>query len=58
MDKISVVAASLIQTLSWKNRKAKFIVQAEEGVLENVLLRILPLIGADKVLAKFVEKTH
>ena len=43
----SVVAASLIQTMSWQHRKAKLITQAEKGVLEEVLLRILPLIGAE-----------
>lgn len=51
----SVVAASLVQTLSWKDRKAKFIVEAEANVLEEVLVRLLPLIGADKVLERFVS---
>jgi mRNA interferase MazF len=50
LEKPSVVAASLIQTLSWKERKAKMITCAEEGVMEQVLFRIIPLIGADKVL--------
>ncbi|NCT56554.1 MAG: MazF family transcriptional regulator [Legionella sp.] len=50
MDKPSVVAASLIQTLAWKERKIKFLTQAEEGVINNVLFRILPLIGADKLI--------
>lgn len=45
----SVVAACLIQTLSWNDRKAKFIVKAESHVMEEVLYRILPLIGADKL---------
>lgn len=49
LDKPSVVAASLIQTLSWKDRNAKKIVQAESGVMENVLLRLIPLIGADVI---------
>jgi len=43
----SVVAASLVQTLSWKDRKAKFIVTAEDEVLENVLMRLIPLMGAN-----------
>ncbi|WP_322805376.1 type II toxin-antitoxin system PemK/MazF family toxin (plasmid) [Vibrio alfacsensis] len=47
LDKPSVVAASLIQTLSWKDRKAKKIATAENGVMEDVLLRIIPLIGAE-----------
>ena len=50
LDKPSVVASSIIQTLAWKNRKAKFICEAESGVLENVLYRVLPLIGANRIL--------
>ena len=55
LDQSSVVAAGLIQTLSWKDRKAKLITKAEEGVLEQVLLRLIPLIGADKVIDQFIE---
>jgi len=51
----SVVAANLIQTLSWKDRKAKFIAKAEAGVLEDVLLRMLPLIGADALIEKLIN---
>ncbi|HIF9220208.1 TPA: type II toxin-antitoxin system PemK/MazF family toxin [Photobacterium damselae] len=47
LDKPSVVAASLIQTLSWTDRSAKLITIADSGVMEDVLLRIIPLIGAD-----------
>ena len=47
LDKPSVVAASLIQTLSWSDRSAKLITTADSGVMEDVLLRIIPLIGAD-----------
>lgn len=46
----SVVAASLIQTLSWKDRKVKFIAKAEGGVFEEVILRIIPLLGAERVI--------
>jgi len=55
LEQPSVVAASLIQTLSWKDRKAKLIVEAEAGVLEQVLVRLIPLIGAADVIEKFVE---
>jgi mRNA interferase MazF len=55
LDQSSVVAAGLIQTLSWKDRKTKLITKAEEGVLDQVLLRIIPLIGADKVIDQFIE---
>jgi len=48
----SVVAASLIQTLSWKERKVKFIIAADPGVMDEVLFRIIPLIGADKIVEK------
>ena len=47
LDKPSVVAASLIQTLSSADRSAKLITTANSGVMEDVLLRIIPLIGAD-----------
>lgn len=50
LEKPSVVAASIIQTLSWRNRKVKWIATAEESVLPEVLARILPLIGADQFL--------
>jgi mRNA interferase MazF len=55
LDKPSVVASSLIQTLSWKDRKANFIAKAEIGVMDQVLVRIIPLIGADSVIEKFIE---
>lgn len=46
VDQPSVVASSLVQTLAWQERKAKFIAKAEPGVLNSVLQRLLPLIGA------------
>lgn len=52
----SVVAASLIQTLSWKERKAKLIAEADKEVLEQVLFRILPLIGAERVIEKLLAE--
>lgn len=55
LHKPSVVAASLVQTLSWKQRNAKFIVQSDDQVVEQVLLRLLPLIGADKVLEQYLD---
>lgn len=47
LDTPSVVAASIVQTLSWKDRKAKFEAKAARGVLEDVLSRLLPLLGAE-----------
>lgn len=55
LDNPSVVAASLIQTLSWKNRKAAFITKAENCVMDQVLVRLIPLLGADSVIEKFIE---
>lgn len=53
LEKPSVVAASLIQTLSWKERKVKFLIVAEPHVMENVLFRLIPLIGAEKLIENF-----
>lgn len=55
LDQPSVVASSLVQTLSWKQRKAQFIIQSEIQVVEQVLLRLLPLMGADKVLEQYLD---
>lgn len=49
LDKPSVVTSSLIHTLSWKDRSAKKITTAENGVMEDVLLRLIPLIGAESL---------
>ena len=53
LNQPSVVAAGLVQTLSWKERKAKFITQATPEVFEQTLLRLLPLLGANQI---FFEK--
>ena len=53
-NKDSVVVASIVQTLSWKDRKVKFIAEAASGIIDEVLLRIIPLIGADQVIEKFM----
>ncbi|MTI14087.1 type II toxin-antitoxin system PemK/MazF family toxin [Sansalvadorimonas verongulae] len=52
----SVVAASLIQTLSWKDRGAEYITKARKGVFEEVILKIIPLIGADVVLEEYMSE--
>ena len=48
LENPSVVVASIVQTVSWRDRKAKFISEAEEGIYEQVLQRIIPLMGIDK----------
>lgn len=55
LDSPSVVAASLIQTLSWKNRQIKFITRARHDVMEQVLLTLIPLIGAGELIEKIVS---
>jgi mRNA interferase MazF len=55
LDQPSVVAAGLIQTLAFKDRKAKFIANAPAGVMDAVLMRIIPLIGADQLIEKMVN---
>lgn len=49
LESPSVVAASMIHTLSWQERKVKFIAKAEKGVFTEVLQKILPLIGAEQL---------
>ncbi len=55
LDTPSVVASSLIQTLSWKERKAKLITKANKSVFEEVILRIIPLIGAEGVIEDYFD---
>ena len=55
LDTPSVVASSLIQTLSWKERKAKLITKADKGVFEEVIIRLIPLIGAEGVIEDYFD---
>lgn len=55
LNQPSVAASGFIQTLSWKSRGVKYIDQAEAGVMEQVLVRIIPLIGVDEILDQFIE---
>ena len=50
LEQPSVVVANLIHTLSWRERKAKLIAQAEDSVMNDVLVRIIPLLGGDSVM--------
>ena len=54
LDQPSVVTASMVHTISWKTRNTKFITTAEDGVMTAVLQRLIPLIGADKILLESV----
>ncbi len=55
LDDPSVVASNLVTTLDWRVRKVKKAATAEVGVFEEVLLRVIPLIGADHVVRSLVE---
>lgn len=48
LEKPSVIASSIIQTLSWQARKAKFVKKVSHEVFEEVLQRLLPLLGAEE----------
>lgn len=50
LDKPCVVVTNLIQTLSWRERKLKFITKAMPGVMRQVMVRLLPIIGADAIV--------
>lgn len=47
LDSPSVVASNLITTMDFQQRKAKKVTVAEKGILNDVLARIIPLIGAE-----------
>lgn len=49
LEKPSVIASTIVQTLSWKERKAKFITKVNRETFGNVLQRLLPIIGTSEV---------
>ncbi len=49
LEQPSVVASNIIQTLSWENRKVKYITRAQPHILNEVLDRLLPLIGGENL---------
>ncbi|SMN13580.1 Programmed cell death toxin MazF [Bathymodiolus heckerae thiotrophic gill symbiont] len=46
LDKPSVVASTIVNTLSFRDRKAKLITKADRRVIDEVLSKLLPLLGA------------
>ena len=50
LEKPSVVAANVVQTLAWRERKAEKIVTAKPEEFRETLLKLLPLMGALEVL--------
>ncbi len=55
LDQPSVVVSNLIQTLFWKDRKVKLIAVADEAVVEQVLVRIIPLIGVEQIIEQYLQ---
>ncbi len=55
LDKPSAVIANLVRTVEWGIRDIKFIAHAEDGVMTAVLQRLIPLIGADKMLLEYAN---
>ena len=55
LEQPSVVASNLIQTLSWQDRRVKFIKKVEDNIFEKVILSLIPIIGADKVIENNLE---
>lgn len=46
-----VVATTLVHTLDWRQSKAKLITAAEPGLFDEVLARVIPLMGGEHLLA-------
>jgi mRNA interferase MazF len=55
MEQPSVVAASLVQTLAWKERKVKKIITARQSEFEETLSKLLPLIGASELIESLMQ---
>ncbi|MFI3247360.1 MAG: type II toxin-antitoxin system PemK/MazF family toxin [Ferrimonas sp.] len=51
LDKPSVVVATVVNTYSWKDRNVKKITKAKPSVIEEVLLRLIPTIGAESLFS-------
>ena len=47
LDKPSVVASAIVNTLSFKDRKAKLITKTNKSVINEVLSKLLPLLGVE-----------
>ena len=55
MEQPSVIAASLVQTLAWKERKVKKIITAKQSEFEETLVKLLPLIGASELIESMMQ---
>lgn len=45
LDKPSVVASAIVNTLSFRERKIKLITKPERHIIDEVLSKLLPLLG-------------
>lgn len=50
LDQLSVVVTTSINTLDWRERKVKKISRATDEIYAQVIVRLLPLIGATDVI--------
>lgn len=55
MEQPSVIAASLVQTLAWKERKVKKIITARQSEFDETLSKLLPLIGASELIDSLIQ---
>ncbi len=53
---VCVVVSNLIHTFDWNTRNVKRAARGETGLLDEVLVRLLPLIGADTLLQRIAAK--
>lgn len=53
-----VAVANLIHTLDWRVRKVNKETEAESGVMDEVLIRLIPLIGVDQVIEGLVQENQ
>ena len=51
LEQPSVVVANLIQTLSWQERKIKYLAEIDTQTFIEVLYRIIPLLGGELLFA-------
>ena len=50
------MAANLIHTLDWRMRQVKKETEAEPGVMDEVLIRLIPLIGVDQIIEELIQE--
>lgn len=56
LDQPCVVAANLIHTLDWRARQVRLAARAEVGLMDEVLVRLIPLIGASDLVQRMLQE--